>query len=99
MLGNAYFQEKGRERAGEGKRSLSRGRRGTREQSASETRGWHIGEEVCAVMSQYCQKFTGMNSEQRLLESVGRMTVLIFENAVLGEGWAIKPIKCRWLSR
>ena len=50
-------------------------------------------------MSQYCQKFTGMNSEQRLLESVGRMTVLIFENAVLGEGWEIKPIKCRWLSR
>ena len=30
------------------------------------------------------RKFTGMNSEQRLLESVGRMTVLIFENAVLG---------------
>ena len=44
------------------------------------------------------RKFTGMNSEQRLLESIGRMIVLIFENVLLGEGRAIKPIKCWWLS-
>lgn len=48
-------------------------------------------------MLEYCQGAHWENSEQRLLEFIGRMIFLIFENAVLGERWAIKPIKCRWV--
>lgn len=42
--------------------------------------------------------FSKMSEEQRLLELVGRVIFLIDENAVLGERWALKPMKSRWLS-